>query len=97
MPLIIEEDLTENLRPKLRNDELDAINCSTAFRGNRCGDATNLRKKSVWCWNAKSPMESLLKVIKTDHFLPTSFIIGKGHCFMKQVLEVALWLQRVRW
>lgn len=87
MPLYIEENFTETLRPKLRNGELDAIIIALPF------NEPDVLTRSVYdepfmmllpkehSWSAK-------KYIDAANLPETELLmLGEGHCFRDQVLE----------
>lgn len=87
MPLIIEEDLTENLRPKLRNGELDAIIIALPFREPDVVTQPIYEEEFVVLMPKDHPWTKLTHIntdqLSTDNLL----LLGKGHCFSEQVLE----------
>lgn len=87
MPLIIEEDLTENLRPKLRNGELDAIIVALPFREPDVVTQPIYEEEFVVLMPKNHPW-SQLDSIETDQLSSDNLLLlGKGHCFSEQVLE----------
>ncbi|TYL49256.1 hydrogen peroxide-inducible genes activator [Marinomonas sp. IMCC 4694] len=87
MPLIIEEDLTENLRPKLRNGELDAIIIALPFREPDVVTQPIYEEEFVVLMPKNHPW-SQLNSIETDQLSSDNLLLlGKGHCFSEQVLE----------
>ncbi|REG83928.1 hydrogen peroxide-inducible genes activator [Marinomonas pollencensis] len=87
MPLIIEEDLTENLRPKLRNGELDAIIIALPFNEPDVVTQPIYEEEFVVLMPKDHPWTNLSHInteqLSTDNLL----LLGKGHCFSEQVLE----------
>ncbi|MGO2353557.1 MAG: hydrogen peroxide-inducible genes activator [Marinomonas foliarum] len=87
MPLSIEEDLTENLRPKLRNGELDAIIVALPFREPDVVTQPIYEEEFVVLMPKNHPWTKLSHIetdqLSTDNLL----LLGKGHCFSEQVLE----------
>ncbi len=87
MPLIIEEDLTENLRPKLRNGELDAIIVALPFREPDVVTQPIYEEDFMVLMPKNHPWTKLSSIdtdqLSTDNLL----LLGKGHCFSEQVLE----------
>lgn len=87
MPLLIEEDLTENLRPKLRNGELDAIIVALPFREPDVVTQPIYEEEFVVLMPKDHPWTKLEHVstdqLTTDNLL----LLGKGHCFSDQVME----------
>lgn len=87
MPLIIEENLTENLRPKLRNGELDAIIVALPFKEPDVVTQPIYEEEFVvlmpknHSWTKLTHIET--SQLSTDNLL----ILGKGHCFSDQVTE----------
>ena len=87
MPLNIEENLTENLRPKLRNGELDAIIVALPFREPDVVTQPIYEEEFVVLmpkdhnWTKLTHIET--SQLSTDNLL----ILGKGHCFSDQVTE----------
>jgi LysR family hydrogen peroxide-inducible transcriptional activator len=87
MPLIIEEDLTENLRPKLRNGELDAIIVALPFREPDVVTQPIYEEEFVVLM-PKDHAWAKLDTIETDQLSTDNLLLlGKGHCFSEQVLE----------
>jgi len=92
MPLIIEEDLTENLRPKLRNGDLDAIIVALPFQEPDVVTQPIYEEEFVVLMPKNHPWTQLDNIntdqLSTDNLL----LLGKGHCFSEQVLEAeAIW------
>ncbi|RBO86314.1 MULTISPECIES: hydrogen peroxide-inducible genes activator [Marinomonas] len=87
MPLIIEEDLTENLRPKLRNGDLDAIIVALPFQEPDVVTQPIYEEEFVVLMPKNHPWTQLDNIntdqLSTDNLL----LLGKGHCFSEQVLE----------
>lgn len=87
MPLQIEEDLTENLRPKLRNGELDAIIVALPFREPDVVTRPIYEEEFVVLMPKDHPWTQLTHIstdqLTTDNLL----LLGKGHCFSDQVME----------
>ena len=87
MPLIIEEDLTENLRPKLRNGDLDAIIVALPFREPDVVTQPIYEEEFVVLM-PKNHAWTKLESIETDQLSTDNLLLlGKGHCFSEQVLE----------
>ncbi|AEF56487.1 hydrogen peroxide-inducible genes activator [Marinomonas posidonica] len=87
MPLIIEEDLTENLRPKLRNGELDAIIVALPFQEPDVVTQPIYEEEFVVLM-PKNHSWTQLDSINTDQLSSDNLLLlGKGHCFSEQVLE----------
>ncbi|MGR0279016.1 hydrogen peroxide-inducible genes activator [Marinomonas dokdonensis] len=87
MPLIIEEDLTENLRPKLRNGELDAIIVALPFHEPDVVTQPIYEEEFVVLMQ-KGHAWAQLDEIQTDQLTTDNLLLlGKGHCFSEQVLE----------
>lgn len=87
MPLLIEEDLTENLRPKLRNGELDAIIVALPFREPDVVTQPIYEEEFVVLMPKDHPWTEL-ECIKTDQLTTDNLLLlGKGHCFSDQVME----------
>ncbi|MBU2964718.1 hydrogen peroxide-inducible genes activator [Amphritea sp. 2_MG-2023] len=87
MPLYIEENFTENLRPKIRNGELDAIIVALPF------DEPDILTRPLYD-------EPFMMLLPKDHPLASKdqidsqtlheqdlLLLGEGHCFRDQVLE----------
>ncbi|TDO97518.1 hydrogen peroxide-inducible genes activator [Marinomonas balearica] len=87
MPLLIEEDLTEQLRPKLRNGDLDAIIIALPFKEPDVVTQPIYEEEFVvlmpknHAWTELEEIETAQ--LTTDNLL----LLGKGHCFSDQVLE----------
>lgn len=87
MPLLIEEDLTENLRPKLRNGELDAIIVALPFREPDVVTRPIYEEEFVVLMPKDHPWTQL-EHISTDQLTTDNLLLlGKGHCFSDQVME----------
>ncbi len=87
MPLLIEEDLTENLRPKLRNGELDAIIVALPFREPDVVTRPIYEEEFVVLMPKDHPWTEL-EHISTDQLTTDNLLLlGKGHCFSDQVME----------
>ncbi|GAB3486843.1 hydrogen peroxide-inducible genes activator [Marinomonas epiphytica] len=87
MPLLIEEDLTENLRPKLRNGDLDAIIVALPFHEPDVVTQPIYEEEFVVLMQKGHPW-SKLDDISTDQLSTDNLLLlGKGHCFSEQVLE----------
>lgn len=87
MPLMIEENQTEQLRPKLRNGELDAIIVALPFREPDVVTQPIYEEEFVVLMPKGHPWTALdqvdTKQLSTDNLL----LLGKGHCFSDQVME----------
>ena len=87
MPLMIEENLTENLRPKLRNGELDAIIVALPFKEPDVVTQSIYEEEFVVLMPKDHPWTKLPEIhtdqLSTDNLL----VLGKGHCFSDQVME----------
>ncbi len=87
MPLVIEEDLTEHLRPKLRNGDLDAIIVALPFHEADVVTQPIYEEEFVVLMPKNHPWTKLDSIetdqLSTDNLL----LLGKGHCFSEQVLE----------
>ncbi|MBR7888045.1 hydrogen peroxide-inducible genes activator [Marinomonas sp. A79] len=87
MPLVIEEDLTEHLRPKLRNGELDAIIVALPFREPDVVTQPIYEEEFVVLMPKNHPWTKR-DYIDTDQLSTDNLLLlGKGHCFSEQVLE----------
>lgn len=87
MPLLIEEDLTEHLRSKLRNGELDAIIIALPFREPDVVTQPIYDEEFVVLMPKNHPW-SKLETIETDQLTTDNLLLlGKGHCFSEQVME----------
>lgn len=88
MPLIIQEDFTNNLRVKLRRGELDAIFVALPFT------EPGIVQKVLY-------EEALLVLMRKDHHLSQKkaidvedlkheniLLLGEGNCFRNQVIEI---------
>lgn len=87
MPLIIEENLTDVLRPKLRNGELDAIIIALPFHETDVVTQPIYEEEFVVLM-PKDHAWSKLSHIKTSQLSTDNLLIlGKGHCFSDQITE----------
>lgn len=87
MPLIIEEDLTESLRPKLRNGELDAIIIALPFREPDVVTQPIYEEEFVVLMPKEHPWTKLTHIDTNQLSSDNLLLLGKGHCFSEQVLE----------
>ncbi|MFD1382876.1 hydrogen peroxide-inducible genes activator [Rhodanobacter aciditrophus] len=87
MPLVIEEDLTENLRPKLRNGELDAIIVALPFREPDVVTQPIYEEEFVVLMPKEHPWANLDSITTDQLTTDNLLLLGKGHCFSDQVME----------
>lgn len=88
MPLFIEENYTHVLRGKLERGELDAIIVALPFSGGGLVRA-KMYEESFSVLLPADHAWSKLKSIKPDMLLDeTLLLLGEGHCFRDQVLEL---------
>ena len=87
MQLIIEEDLTESLRPKLRNGELDAIIIALPFREPDVVTQPIYEEEFVVLMPKEHPWTKLTHIDTNQLSSDNLLLLGKGHCFSEQVLE----------
>lgn len=88
MPLFIEENYTHVLRGKLERGELDAIIVALPFSGGGLVRARMYEESFSVLLPANHPWTSQ-KHIKPDQLLDeTLLLLGEGHCFREQVLEL---------
>ena len=88
MPLFIEENYTHVLRGKLERGELDAIIVALPFSGGGLVRAKMYEESFSVLLPAKHAWTSQ-KTIKPDQLLDeTLLLLGEGHCFREQVLEL---------
>lgn len=88
MPLFIEENYTHVLRGKLERGELDAIIVALPFSGGGLVRAKMYEESFSVLLPANHPWTSQ-KHIKPDQLLDeTLLLLGEGHCFREQVLEL---------
>ncbi|MCK5875218.1 MAG: LysR family transcriptional regulator [Alcanivoracaceae bacterium] len=88
MPLFIEENYTHVLRGKLERGELDAIIVALPFSGGGLVRAKMYEESFSVLLPANHPWTSQ-KNIKPDQLLDeTLLLLGEGHCFREQVLEL---------
>ena len=88
MPLFIEENYTHVLRGKLEHGELDAIIVALPFSGGGLVRAKMYEESFSVLLPANHPWTSQ-KHIKPDQLLDeTLLLLGEGHCFREQVLEL---------
>ncbi|TBR42032.1 hydrogen peroxide-inducible genes activator [Marinomonas agarivorans] len=87
MSLVIEENLTENLRPKLRDGTLDAIVIALPFTEPDVVTQPIYEEEFVVLMPKNHPWNELDHIktsqLSTDNLL----ILGKGHCFSDQIRE----------
>jgi LysR family transcriptional regulator, hydrogen peroxide-inducible genes activator len=88
MPLFIEENYTHVLRGKLERGELDAIIVALPFSGGGLVRAKMYEESFSVLLPAAHEWTSQ-KTIKPDQLLDeTLLLLGEGHCFREQVLEL---------
>lgn len=87
MPLVIEEDLTENLRPKLRNGELDAIIVALPFHEPDVVTQPIYEEEFVVLMPKDHPWTKLESITTSQLSTDNLLLLGKGHCFSDQVME----------
>lgn len=88
MPLFIEENYTHVLRAKLENGELDAIIVALPFSGGGLVRAKMYEESFSVLLPANHPWTSQ-KNIRPEQLLDeTLLLLGEGHCFRDQVLEL---------
>jgi LysR family transcriptional regulator, hydrogen peroxide-inducible genes activator len=88
MPLFIEENYTHVLRGKLERGELDAIIVALPFSGGGLVRAKMYEESFSVLLPAQHAWTSQ-KTIKPDQLLDeTLLLLGEGHCFREQVLEL---------
>ncbi len=88
MPLVIEEDYTANLADKLKRGDLDVIVISLPFDEPGVQTLTLYREPFVLLLPSSHPLNQRgdcdIHDLKTEDVL----LLGAGHCFRDQVLEV---------
>lgn len=88
MPLFIEENYTHVLRGKLENGELDAIIVALPFSGGGLVRA-NMYEESFSVLLPADHAWKSQKNIRPEQLLDeTLLLLGEGHCFRDQVLEL---------
>lgn len=88
MPLYIEESFTGVLRRKLRNGELDAIIVALPFNESDVVTKTLYEEPFEILLPSGHPWTARASVPKEDLLTERLLLLGEGHCFRDQILEV---------
>lgn len=88
MPLYIEENFTGNLRRHIRQGELDAILVALPFTEADVVTQALYEEPFVVVMNPKHPLASQAAINSDDLTHQNVLLLGQGHCFRDQVLEV---------
>jgi len=88
MPLILDEDYTKNLRDKLNSGELDAIFIALPFQEQGVVTHALYDEPFVVVMPKSHPLTKKSIVLEKDLQNETLLLLGEGHCFRSQVLEV---------
>lgn len=87
MPLIIQEDFTENLRIKLRRGELDAVFLSLPFSEPGLLTKSLYDESLVILMRKDHPLAKKEKIDEIDLKTERVLLLGDGNCLRKQILE----------
>ncbi|MBQ0755886.1 MAG: hydrogen peroxide-inducible genes activator [Amphritea sp.] len=87
MPLYIEENFTENLRPKIRNGELDAIIIALPFDEPDIVTRPLYEEAFKMLLPKSHPLASKDQIDSQTLHEQDLLLLGEGHCFRDQVLE----------
>lgn len=87
MPLYIEENFTENLRPKIRNGELDAIIIALPFDEPDILTRPLYDEQFMMLLPKSHPLTEQSEIDSRTLHEQDLLLLGEGHCFRDQVLE----------
>lgn len=87
MPLIINEDLTANLRIKLQRGDLDAIFIALPFNEPSVVVKKLYEEPFVVLLPKKHPLSEKTSIARKDLSNENTLLLGEGHCFRDQILE----------
>lgn len=87
MPLYIEENFTENLRPKIRNGELDAIIIALPFDEPDILTRPLYDEQFMMLLPKEHPLSEQDQIDSQTLHEQDLLLLGEGHCFRDQVLE----------
>lgn len=87
MPLIIQEDFTENLRLKLQSGELDAIFIALPFNEAGVVKKTLYDEPFVVLMRKNHPLALKKNISKTDLANENVLLLGNKNCFREQVIK----------
>jgi LysR family hydrogen peroxide-inducible transcriptional activator len=88
MPLYIEENYTHVLRTKLEQGDLDAIIVALPFSGGGLVRARMYEESFSVLLPAKHPWTQQKQIEPEQLLDETLLLLGEGHCFRDQVLEL---------
>src|SRR5699024_12612950 len=88
MPLFVEENYTHVLRQKLDQGELDAIIVALPFSGGGLVRAQMYEESFSVLLPAGHPWEKQESIQPAQLLDETLLLLGEGHCFRDQVLEL---------
>ena len=88
MPLILEENYTHVLAEKLKHGEVDAIVISLPFKEHGVLTAPLYEEPFVALVPVSHPLNEQARVAIDDLARENVLLLGSGHCFRDQVLEV---------
>ncbi|NKI18210.1 hydrogen peroxide-inducible genes activator [Spongiibacter sp. KMU-166] len=94
MPLYIEENMTANLRERLRSGKLDAIIIALPFNEPEVVTQTLYEEPFVVLLPAEHPLSQLSTIAAEQLFQENVLLLGEGHCFRDQVLAACPGLQQ---
>ncbi|MGB0662603.1 MAG: LysR substrate-binding domain-containing protein [Pontibacterium sp.] len=87
MPLYIEENFTENLRPKIRNGELDAVIIALPFQEPDILLRELYDESFEVLLHHDNPLAKKGQIDREELSEAELLLLGEGHCFRDQVLE----------
>ena len=87
MPLYLQEDFTENLRPKLNSGELDAIIVACPFSEPNTVAHYLFDEPFVVLLPKTHPLAKQKSIAKKDLKKESLLLLGQGHCFRDQIVE----------
>ncbi len=93
MPLFVQEDLTENLRKKLRDGALDVILVSLPFNSPDVVTQELFEEPLVLVMPYTHPLVHLQEITLDDIKQQQLLLMGPGHCLREQVLDLVPWLR----
>lgn len=96
MPLYIEENYTHMLRTKLEQGDLDAIIVALPFTGGGLVRAHMYEESFSVLLPAKHPWTQQKQIQPEQLLDETLLLLGEGHCFRDQVLELCPAIDSVR-
>ncbi len=87
MPLEIQENYTEEFRPRLRSGEVDVVMLATPFNEPGIFTQTLYEESFVVLMPSDHPLAALKEVTEKQLMSETILLLGNGHCFRDNVLK----------